>query len=103
MKAFFYLLKRETWEHPAFYVAPAIVGLIVISLVVTGFVQGVGEHVGYDLMVEEWADEPSQKISLALGWLMGSVAIILSIHRDRRVTGFSQVSRPARKTLQFTL
>ncbi|MEE8117991.1 MAG: ABC-2 transporter permease [Gammaproteobacteria bacterium] len=79
MKAFFYLLKREVWEHPAFYVAPSVVGLIVLALCLTGFIQGVGDHVGYDLMVEEWGDEPSGKISLALGWLMGSVAIIFNV------------------------
>ncbi len=78
MKAFFYLLKRETWEHPAFYVGPGVVGLIILALTLTAFIQG-GDHVGFDLIVEEASEEPREKISAALGLLMGSVAILFNV------------------------
>ncbi|MCG8432787.1 MAG: hypothetical protein MJA83_02000, partial [Gammaproteobacteria bacterium] len=73
MTQFLYLLRRETWEHPAFYVAPAVVGIILLLLTVTGFVQGIGEHIGYDLLVEEWGDRPHEIISRSLGLLMASI------------------------------
>lgn len=79
MKPFFYLLKRETWEHPAFYIAPMVVGLIVLGIVLTAFVQGVGEHVGYDLMVEELTESSTEKLSVAYGWLMGATAIVFNV------------------------
>ena len=55
-----------------------MVGLIVLALCLTAFIQG-GDHVGYDLIVEEASEEPSEKISAALGLLMGSVAILFNV------------------------
>lgn len=45
------LLKREYWEHPAFWVAPVIVMAIIILGALGGFVQGVGGTIGFDHLV----------------------------------------------------
>ncbi len=45
------LLKRETWEHPAFYVAPIVVLAIIILGALGGLVQGVGGTIGFNHLV----------------------------------------------------
>ncbi|MBT8140943.1 MAG: hypothetical protein HKN88_01140 [Gammaproteobacteria bacterium] len=45
------LLKREYWEHPAFWIAPAVVFGIVILGALGGFIQGVGGTIGFTHLV----------------------------------------------------
>ncbi len=45
------LLKRETWEHPSFYVAPIVILAIIILGALGGFVQGVGGTIGFNHLV----------------------------------------------------
>ncbi len=45
------LVKRETWEHPAFYVAPIVVMAIIILGALAGMVQGVGGTIGFKHLV----------------------------------------------------
>ena len=45
------LIRRETWEHPAFYVAPIVVMAIIILGALAGMVQGVGGTIGFKHLV----------------------------------------------------
>lgn len=52
------LLKREYWEHPAFWIAPAVVFGIVILGALGGFIQGVGGTIGFSHLVDGLESAP---------------------------------------------
>lgn len=68
MKTFFVLLKREVWEHPAFYVAPLVVAaLIMLSGIYNAFYT-VSKYVGYERLVGVLASIPEAARPVMYSW-----------------------------------
>ena len=68
MRALVTLVRRELWEHPALYVTPIVIGVLVLLSVLVGVVQGVGAGAGVQLMingVSTWGDL-SQGVGITL-------------------------------------
>ncbi len=78
MKTFPMLLKRETWEHPALWVVPAVVaGLIVLAMIYgLAKVWGMGEearHIGVDLSKLATISADERKLFLSSALVAGSM------------------------------
>lgn len=80
MKSFFYLLKREVWEHPSIYVAPLIVGGIVALLAIPGGLIEIARHSALDEIAKASKIAPDGAFAMfsgaagsSLSFLFGSV------------------------------
>lgn len=68
MKHFAALLKREVWEHPAFYVAPLVVAaLILVSGIYNAFYT-VSKYVGYERLVSVLGAVPEVARPVMYSW-----------------------------------
>jgi len=65
------LLKREYWEHPAFWVTPLVILGIILLGALGGYVQGVGGTIGFNHLVSglEVAPEGSRRGVIFLSFL----------------------------------
>ncbi len=68
MKSFAALLKREIWEHPAFYVAPLVVAtLILVSGIYNAFYV-VSKYIGYERVVSVLNTIPEAARPVMYSW-----------------------------------
>jgi len=92
------LLKRETWEHPSFYIAPIVIMAIIILGALGGYVQGVGGTIGFKNLVTslEVVAEPARSgvifatfVGIAITFLIVQAFIIFfylldSLYSERK-------------------
>ncbi|HNP34484.1 MAG TPA: ABC-2 transporter permease [Woeseiaceae bacterium] len=73
------LIRRELWEHPAIYITPLVIGLIVLLVTLTGQVSfsAYGEAVNIAIVGAQSVDE--QHRATAVGGVLAVVATIFSI------------------------
>lgn len=75
MKSLITLMKRELWEHPAFYVAPLVVAaLILVSGVYNAF-YSVGKYVGFERVVQLLGTIPEAARPIMYSWWPALVVV----------------------------
>ncbi len=75
MRSFLILMKREIWEHPAFYVAPLVVSaLILVSGIYNAF-YSVGKYVGFERVVQLLGTIPEAARPIMYSWWPGLVIV----------------------------
>ncbi len=68
MKTFAALLKREVWEHPAFYVAPIIVAVLILVSGIYNAFYVVSKYVGYERVVTLLGTIPEAARPVIYSW-----------------------------------
>lgn len=68
MKTFIALLKREIWEHPAFYVAPLVVAALILLSGIYNAFYTVSKYVGYERLVSVVATVPEVALPVMYSW-----------------------------------